>query len=272
MRLPKLYDRGSFKRIGIALAVIAILLGLGYVWQPLRFDLIERRPERPLPRISVDEIGLFKKGKQIALVTAHPDDEAFYSGGTLYRLQESGAKVTLIVLTDGDKGYYPFFDSNALAKERQAETREAARRVGIEEVIFFGYPDGRLSFNGDTVARLAREIRRLDPEIVMGFDPYYWPRRSHKDHRIAGEVTRDALKQIAFRGWVLYFSTVAPTTAVDVDRTWAQAQDLLAVHKSQFNGEKLGFIQGMVSERALMTGEAFEMGFAEGFRAVWMGP
>jgi len=268
MRLPKFFDRGSLRRIVIGIGVVFVLFGLFYAWQPQRFDLVEHAPEKPLARIPIERTGLFETGKRIVLVTAHPDDEAFYTGGTLFKLKDAGAKVTLIVLTDGDKGYYPFYDSESLAKQRQVETREAATRVGIQEVVFFSYPDGRLSYNEDVVARLAKELRRLEPEIVLGFDPYYWPRVSHRDHRISGEVTRDALQLIGFQGWALYFSTVAPTSAVDVDRTWTQAQDLLAIHKSQFYGEKLKMIQGFVTQHALDTGEKFDLGFAEGFRAV----
>lgn len=268
MRMPKLFDRGSWKRTGIAVAVVLALFGLFYLWQPQRIDLFEHRPEKPLARIPLKEIDLFEPGRRVAVVTGHPDDEAFYVGGTLFRLQESGAAVSLIVLTDGDKGYYPFFDSETLSKQRQAETREAARQVGIREVVFFSYPDGRLSHSKEVVARLTQELRRLDPEVVLGFDPYYWPRISHRDHRISGEITRDAMKASSFSGWALYFSTVAPTTAIDVDKTWSRAQELLGVHASQFNGEKLGFIQGFVSQNALETGETFGYGFAEGFRAV----
>lgn len=267
----KFFDRGSLRRTVIGVGIVFLLFGLFYAWQPQRFDVIERRPSAPLPRVSIDEIGLFEKGKRVVLVTGHPDDEAFYVGGTLFRIQESGAKVTLIVLTDGDKGYYPFYDSETLAKKRQVETREAAKRVGIGEVIFFSFPDGRLSHGEEAIDRLAKDLRRIDPEIVMGFDPLYWPRVSHRDHRISGEVTRDAMKRANFEGWALYFSTVAPTTAVDVDKQWAQAQDLLTVHASQFSGEKLGFIQGFVSQNALETGEKFGHGFAEGFRAVRFG-
>jgi LmbE family N-acetylglucosaminyl deacetylase len=268
MRLPKLYDTGTLRRTAIGIGLVALGFVGFYAWQPWRFDFVERKPNAPLPKIPIQQTGLFERGKRIAIVTAHPDDEAFYLGGTLYKLQESGANTTLIVLTDGDKGYYPFHDAEATARTRRRETREVAWRVGIREVVFFGYPDGRLSYSEDEVRSLAAELQRVQPEIVLSGDPYYWPRRSHKDHRVASEITEQALEQTGFSGWALHFQTVAPNTFSDVDRTWGSAQDLLGVHRSQFFGERLAMIRNMVSENALEAGEKFQVGFAEPFRAM----
>ena len=270
MRLPKLYDKGTLKRMGIALGVLALLFLGFYAWQPWRYDLVERKPDKPLPLLPIKETGLFERGKRIAIVTAHPDDEAFYLGGTLFKLKKSKAESTLFVLTDGDKGYYPFFDSESLAKTRQTETQESAKTVAIKKVVFFSFPDGRLSFEEKTVKRLADEIKKLAPEIVLANDPFYWPRLSHRDHRVSGEITAEALKDIGFTGWVLFFQTNGPNTFADVDRNWSDAQDLLGVHKSQFFGERLERIKAMVSERALEAGDRFGVGFAEPFRAVWL--
>lgn len=267
-RFPKLFDQGSLRRTGIALLILLGALGLVYWWQPQRYDFIERRPPGPLPRLDLAETGLFDRGKRVMVVTAHPDDEAFYLGGTLYKLEESGAKTTLVVLTDGDKGYYPFFDSKSLAKVRQRETRESAAKVGIEDVVFFEYPDGRLSFDREPVSRLAKEILKLNPEIVFSYEPEYWPRVGHRDHRVGGEIARAALKQAGFRGWSLYYHTVAPNTFADVGKEWLSAQELLGVHASQFNGERLRLIRGIVSEAAIASGERFGTDFAEAFRAV----
>ena len=239
-----------------------------YAWQPQRFDLFEHRPAHPLPPVPISQTGLFESGTRVAVVTAHPDDEAFYLGGTLFRLKETGAHVDLIVLTNGDKGYYPFFDSASLAKTRQEETRRSAATVGIERVVFLGLPDGRLSFEMDVVRRVAKELERSEPDIVIANDPYYWTRVSHRDHRIAGEVTQAALAQMGFSGWALWMSTVAPNTFSDVDKTWEKAQDLLAVHASQFYGERLRLIRGIVSQYAIESGETFGVSYAEAFRAI----
>src|SRR5688572_30672523 len=205
MRLPKLYDKGTIKRTLIALGILALLFLGFYAWQPWRYDLFERNPDKPLPTVPIAQTGLFERGKRVVIVTAHPDDEAFYLGGTLFKLKESGAKTTLLVLTDGDKDYYPFFDSEGLAKTRQRETHDSAKTVGIEKVVFFSFPDGRLSFEEKTAKRLAEEIKKVSPEIVLANDPLYWPRLSHRDHRVSGEITAKALEETGFTGWVLFF-------------------------------------------------------------------
>jgi len=77
------------------------------------------------------------------------------------------------------------------------------------------------------------------------------------------------MKEIGFTGWALFFQTNSPTTFADVDRQWSDVQNLLAVHKSQFFGERLERIRSTVSEHALEAGERFGASFAEPFRAVW---
>lgn len=264
----RLFDSGTLRRLGRMLLFLATSFLGFYAWQPQRFDLIEHRPPRPFPPLPISQTGLFDKGARVAVVTAHPDDEAFYLGGTLFRLKESGAQVTLIVLTDGDKGYYPFFDSASLAKTRQEETLRSAAAAGLERVVFLGFSDGRLSFEKAVVRRVAQELQRAEPEIVIANEPCYWTRVSHRDHRIAGEVTQAALEQMAFTGWALWMSTVAPNTFSDVEKTWERAQDLLAVHASQFYGGRLQLIRGIVTQYAIEAGERFGVGYAEAFRAI----
>ncbi len=246
---------------------LAVVLAGIYIWQPLRYDLIERRPEKPLPRIPIESTGLYEKGKRVLIVTAHPDDEAFYLGGTLHKLKASGAETTLIVLTDGDKGYYPFFDSESLAKTRQRETRAAAAQVEIHDVVFLRYPDGRLSFEQEAIGKVAAEIKRRNPDIIIAYEPEYWPRVGHRDHRVGGEIARAAMKRTGFQGWSLYFHTLAPNTFADVGREWADAQNLLTVHASQFHGDRLKLIRGIVASHAQDAGARFGTDFAEEFRA-----
>ena len=55
---------------------------------------------------------------------------------------------------------------------RQAEQREAARRLGATgEVVFLGYTDGELEAHLGARALLASWIRRLRPAVVLGHDP-----------------------------------------------------------------------------------------------------
>ena len=45
---------------------------------------------------------MFKKRKSVLVVAAHPDDEILGCGGTLYNLKKSGAKISIVFLSDGE--------------------------------------------------------------------------------------------------------------------------------------------------------------------------
>ena len=94
-----------------------------YFYQPVRVDLFPRPLPSPNPPVDPDAKGLFAKGARVALLTAHPDDAEYYAGGLLARLHKTGARVTLVVMTDGDKGFYPWEDAAANRRVRRAEQR-----------------------------------------------------------------------------------------------------------------------------------------------------
>ena len=129
-------------------------------------------------------------------VGAHPDDVEFGAGGTLAKWAATGCLVHHLICTDGSKGSWDVAaDLPALVTRRQDEQREAARLLAGEhagEVHFLGRVDGDLVADRDAVSEVARIIRRLRPQVVLGHDP--WKRyRLHPDHRAAGIVVCDAI-------------------------------------------------------------------------------
>ena len=127
-------------------------------------------------------------------IAAHPDDVEFGCGATLAKWSEAGATVHVLICTDGSKGTWDVnADTNALIVRRQTEQQEAARRLGATgEVRFLGAEDGELDHTVERRSHLSRIIRELQPEVVLGHDP--WQRwRIHPDHRAAGWLTVDAV-------------------------------------------------------------------------------
>ena len=140
-----------------------------YEYQPQRYDFIARIPPANNPWTDPDSAQLFRAGANVLIVTAHPDDAEFYIGGLLTRLGAVGAKLTIVVCTDGDKGYYPFEDWQRNRRVRQQEQRDAAKLWNAQEVEFLSYPDGRLFANSDVVMRIAAIMQRVQPEYILGF-------------------------------------------------------------------------------------------------------
>ncbi|MGI8756949.1 MAG: PIG-L deacetylase family protein [Acidimicrobiales bacterium] len=127
-------------------------------------------------------------------VGAHPDDVEFGAGATLATWAAAGCEVSLVICTDGSKGTWdPSADLAALVATRQDEARAAAAAIGATgEVVFLGRVDGELENDGPTRSELARWIRVMRPDVLLGHDP--WKRyRLHPDHRHAGFLTCDAL-------------------------------------------------------------------------------
>jgi LmbE family N-acetylglucosaminyl deacetylase len=127
-------------------------------------------------------------------VGAHPDDVEFGCGGSLAKWAAAGCIVHHLVCTDGSKGTWdPSADTSELVRVRADEQRAAAKALGATgDVVFLGAVDGELEAARPLRSRVAYEIRRLGPDVVLGHDP--WKRyRLHPDHRHAGLLLCDAV-------------------------------------------------------------------------------
>ena len=127
-------------------------------------------------------------------IGAHPDDIEFGCGATLAKWAAAGCVVSHLVCTDGSKGTWRVdADIAALVSARRVEQVAAARALGgTGEVLFLDRVDGELDDDRATRAEVARAIRLLRPDVVLGHDP--WKRyRLHPDHRAAGFLTVDGL-------------------------------------------------------------------------------
>ena len=127
-------------------------------------------------------------------VGAHPDDVEFGRGATLAKWAAAGCEIHHLVCTDGSKGSWdPGEDVAALVELRQAEQRAASRALGgAGRVVFLGWTDGELRPDREQVSKVAEWIRRIEPDVVLGHDP--WRRyRLHPDHRNAGFLVTDGI-------------------------------------------------------------------------------
>jgi LmbE family N-acetylglucosaminyl deacetylase len=129
-------------------------------------------------------------------IGAHPDDVEFGAGATLAKWAAGGCVVHHLICTDGSKGTWDVdADTDALVGRRRQEQIAAARRLSgadAGQVIFLGQVDGELSSSLELRGAVARVIRQVRPDVVLGHDP--WKRyRLHPDHRHAGLLACDAV-------------------------------------------------------------------------------
>ncbi len=131
--------------------------------------------------------------KRALVVVAHPDDVDFGSAGTIALLTSQGVEVSYCLVTSGDAGG----DRSTLSREERAEVREteqraAAARVGVTELTFLHFADGRVEVTLELRRAIARVIRGARPDLVITQSPERnWERifASHPDHLATGEAT-----------------------------------------------------------------------------------
>lgn len=136
--------------------------------------------------------------KKAMIIMAHPDDPEFFCGGTVALWAKHGAKITYLVLTNGNKGSDdPNMTPKMLVKTRKKEQKAAAKALGVKKVIFFAENDGELLPNLKIRKNVVKEIRRYQPDAVIAPDPtrYFYENTyiNHPDHRAAGEIALGAL-------------------------------------------------------------------------------
>jgi LmbE family N-acetylglucosaminyl deacetylase len=232
--------------------------------------------------------------ERILTVTAHPDDVDFGAAGSVAMWTKAGAAVTYCLVTDGDAGGFdPAIPRSEIPAIRRAEQSAAAAEVGVKDLVWLGYPDGRLQSTIDLRRDLARVIRQVRPQWVICPSPdRIWDRlfASHPDHLAVGEaaicaVYPDARNLFAFpelaaeglephtvqEVWVM--AAPGHNVYVDVTDTFDAKLAALRAHASQDTDRDGGLearLRSWLSQNAAEAG--WEPGrLAETFRRIETG-
>ncbi len=219
---------------------------------------------------------------RILIIVAHPDDVDFGAAGTVATWTDAGIEVTYCIVTEGDAGGHDeTVDRSAMAPLRRAEQIAAAKHVGVDDVRFLGYPDGRVEATLGLRKDLARVIRQVRPQRLMCPTPernYQRIGPSHPDHRAVGAAALDAVypdarnpfafpELIADEGlgaWtvseVWLMGGPSPNRYVDVTDTFGKKVAALRAHESQ-----TGHMDGLEDRlRGWLTRSAALAGLPEG--------
>ncbi|MGA2976961.1 MAG: PIG-L deacetylase family protein [Spirochaetia bacterium] len=217
------------------------------------------------------------------VIAAHPDDPEYGCAGTVARWAAEGREITYLLLTSGDKGSKnPSIRPGKLATLREKEQREAAKKLGVNELVFLRHPDGMLENTMQLRRELAGAIRRVRPHVVLTIDPWRHY-QTHPDHRAAGLAALDAVyaaKEVnlfaeqlvdGIDPWrvkeVLLFWTDAPDHWEDISATITRRISALLLHASQTGKDRAGYdssIRKSAHETASKAGLSYE--YAEAFK------
>lgn len=193
---------------------------------------------------------------RILVIAAHPDDVDFGSAGTIATWTDAGQSVSYCIVTSGEAGGSDRSVSRAeMVAVRQAEQTAAASKVGVHDLRFLNYQDGRVEPTLALRCDLARVIRQVRPERVVCPSPernYNRVGVGHPDHRAVGSAALDAvypdarnpfafpeLLEEGLEPWVVGEVWIAggpaPNHYVDVTATFARKIAALRCHASQIS-------------------------------------
>jgi LmbE family N-acetylglucosaminyl deacetylase len=143
----------------------------------------------------------------VLAVSAHPDDDTLFAGGTLASYASAGFAVYTLCTNRGEGGEVgepPVGPKEQLGSFREAEARCAARALGERDIFFLDYRDPPMEIDGIALpidatidefsAAIAAYLQRLRPTIVLthGSDGEY----GHPQHRFTHHAVRSAIRSL----------------------------------------------------------------------------
>lgn len=139
-------------------------------------------------------------------VWAHPDDEAFLSGGLIAAARDAGRRVGCVTATLGEHGTA---DPRTWPPERLGRVRESELRasLAVEEHHMLGITDGTCAAQPHevVVCHLARLIDAVAPDTIVTFGPDGMT--GHEDHQTVSAWTTAARGAAAPGTRLLYATT-----------------------------------------------------------------
>ena len=225
--------------------------------------------------------------QRVLVVIPHPNDSEFWCAGSIAKWINEGAAVRYVVCTDGNKGTTdPDISASELADVRKREQADAARELGVQELVSLGRPDGGLEDVDDFRRDLVRQIRQMRPDIVICPEPYRKNLAWHRDSRIAGQVALDAVFPCARdhlhfeelwrdeglephkTGTVLFWGTETPDTFIDIGSSLGSKTLAVKANKSRLAGRTEEEIDDFIRQQAKEGAGDSGASYGEAFRRI----
>ena len=200
-----------------------------------------RPPDFPDERTLVPYEASTFSGKRVLVLAPHPDDEILGCGGALADLLERGARVDVVLVTDGAAGARSEGERGRIASQRMEESRRALEALGGGTLHAGGFPDRSAGCRlVEIEALLARWLVEAAPDLVFCTSPV----ETHPDHRaVAVALFRVAARPVSDEAVLaLGAATVAffelsqpfrPNFLVDITRVRARKERAMDAFASQ---------------------------------------
>ncbi|WP_068278565.1 PIG-L deacetylase family protein [Aldersonia kunmingensis] len=160
-------------------------------------------------------------------IWAHPDDEAYLSGGVMALARDLGSRVVCVTATHGERGtddpqQWP---PERLAAQRTQELADCLAILGVTEHVWLGYRDGECASVEPyaPIEQLSRVIDRVQPDTVLTFGPDGVT--GHPDHRAISAWATAAFGRAAPAHARMLYPTAAPRR----EQRWSALNDSLGI-------------------------------------------
>lgn len=144
-------------------------------------------------------------------VWAHPDDEAYLSGGLMALARDAGSRVVCVTATRGELGTADpvRWPPECLGAERTRELTRCLDLLDVREHHWLGYPDGGCADADPEPAILALTslIATLRPHTILTFGPDGVT--GHQDHQAVSAWTTAALHRAVSAGSRLLHAAIS---------------------------------------------------------------
>ncbi|TQM38115.1 PIG-L deacetylase family protein [Pseudonocardia cypriaca] len=161
-------------------------------------------------------------------VWAHPDDEAYLSGGLMALAGDAGSRVVCVTATRGELGTPDpdVWPPQRLAAERTVELARCLEILGVTEHHWLGYRDGECPQvdPSEAVARLCELIEDVRPDTVLTFGPDGIT--GHPDHQTISAWTTKAFDRAAPPDARLLYAALSEPRM----RRWKRLGDELGIY------------------------------------------
>ncbi len=210
----------------------------------------------------------------ILVFCAHADDEVIAMGGTLRKLADAGARIRLVMFSEGAEGYSKVEDKAAIVQQRQHETEAVCKILGIQEYFNWHGLDWSLAVNNAAYREVIRHIRSFKPDIVFTHS-----KADYSDHMAVSQATTEgwfhaalpcAMEQdpvwklVPLYEYEVLQPMAQPSHIVDITDTFAAKEQAMKIYGSQEGivGGIFQLMEGRAKARGYLIGVQYGEAFS----------
>ena len=167
------------------------------------------------------------------VLVPHPDDPEYGCSAAVAKWTSAGKTVRYVFCCRGEAGIEGM-PPEETGRVREAEQRRAAAIVGVDDVVFWDFPDSNIRNTAELRAAIADELaeRKADVALTVYGGPEWAPGApNQRDHMEFAAAVAEAYDGLADRPRWLFANGPDGTHAETVDEFIDVAVDSLAAHE-----------------------------------------